>query len=397
MKKLPISSRAITLAVVLIPLLLAFGYVATSSGPLALIPVTVTQVKSQAISPALFGIGIVEARYRYHVGPTMTGQVLRLDSDVGDKVTANQVLGEMDPVDMNSKIASKDAAIKRAKASVLAAQARVNDSVARAHYAKTQSQRYAQLVNVRTVSEDVAEAKHQEFQIAEASLAAARANLNATQEELEMLRADFEGLLQQRSTLRLMAPVDGLVVGRYVEPGSTAMAGQAVLEIIAPDSIWIDTRFDQRQSGGLAIGQHASIVLRSRTGQPLTGKVARIEPLADAVTEEIQAKISFDQRPDALPPLGELAEITVALPELATTVVVPNASIKQFNGETGVWLIESDELRYVPVEIGASDLDGRVQIKRGLKANDRVVVYSKQALTQHSRIKIVERLVDDKQ
>ncbi len=397
MKKLPINARKITLLAVLLPLLFAFAYVATSSGPLAPILVTTTQVKHQAISPSLFGIGIVEAKHRYRIGPSMTGQLLHLNTDVGEKVTANQQLGEMDPVDMNSKITAKAAAIKRADASVLAAQARVNDAAARAQYAKAQAQRYEQLASARTVSAEVAEARHQEYQIAQASLAASKANLNATLEELEMLRADSKGLIEQRSSLRLIAPVDGLVVERNIEPGSSVVAGQTVLEIIDPNSIWINVRFDQRQSGELEKGQQASIVLRSRAGQALTGKVARIEPLADAVTEEIQAKITFDQLPETLPPLGELAEVTVTLPTLAAVTVVPNASIKQFNGQTGVWLIDNDELRYAPVTIGASDLDGQVQILQGLSTSDHVVVYSKQALSQQSRIKVVDQLVSNTQ
>ncbi len=397
MKTLSINRRSVTLTAVLLPLILAFGYVATSSGPLAPILVTATLVKSQTLSPALFGIGIVEARYRYRIGPTMTGQVLYLSSDVGDRVTTGQVLGEMDPVDMNSKITAKEAAIKRVKASLLAAQARVNDSSARASYAKNQFQRYEQLVSTRMVSEENTEGKYQEYQIAEASLAVSRANLNAVREELEMLRADHEGSLQQRHRLRLIAPKDGLVVGRYVEPGSTVMAGQAVLEIIDPTSIWINVRFDQRQSSGLAVNQLANIELRSRSGEVFSGKVARIEPLADAVTEEIQARVSFNQLPEKLPPLGELTEITVTLPELAMMPVVPNASIKQLNGKTGVWLINNGELRYTPVEIGSSDLDGHVQIIRGVKPGDRVVVYSEQALGKHSRIKIVDQLVSEAQ
>jgi len=71
-----------------------------------------------------------------------------------------------------------------------------------------------------------------------------KANLNAAREELKMLRADYEGQVQQRSNLRLIAPVDGLVVGRYVEPGSTVVAGQAVVDVIDPASIWINVRFD---------------------------------------------------------------------------------------------------------------------------------------------------------
>jgi RND family efflux transporter MFP subunit len=394
MKKLSLSKRGITLLVILLPVLAAFVYVVTSSGPLAPIPVTMVQVESRAISPALFGVGLVEARFSYRIGPAMTGHVLRLDSHVGDKVVAGQVVGEMDPVDMDNKIAAKDAAIKRAQAAINAADANVADFVARERYAKSQSLRYTKLAKAKTISDEVAEAKSQEHHIASAGLVAIKANLNAAREELEMLRADYDGLVQQKSNLNLTVPVDGLVVGRYVEPGSTVIAGQTVIEVIDPLSLWINVRFDQLQSSGLAVGLPASIVLRSRPSKPLDGRITRVEPLADSVTEEILAKVVFDQLPDMLPPVGELAKVTVTLPALAATPVVPNASIKRVNGVTGVWLIENSELRYAPVDVGVSDLDGRVQITHGLKAGDHIVVYSKQELSRHSRITIVDQIVN---
>jgi len=394
MKKFPIKKSTITIVAILLPLIMALGYVATNSGPLAAVEVTVEQVENRAISPALFGIGVIEAKYSYRIGPIMTGHVLRLNSQVGDRVVAGQVLGEMDPVDMDNKIASKKAAIKRANASVIAAQAQVTESDARAQYAQSQSQRYQQLAKAQSISKELAEAKYQENQIAVASLAAAAANLNATREELEMLRADYNGLIQQRSNLLLKAPVNGLVVGRYIEPGSTVVAGQTVLEVIDPASLWVNVRFDQLQSSGLAKGLIARIVLRSLSGQSLTGQVARVEPLADAVTQEILAKVKFDQLPEPLPPLGELTEVTVALPQLMSRPVVPNASIKHINGETGVWLIENNNQRFLPIEIAATDLDGWVQVKQGIKSGDSIVVYSKQELTSHSRIKIVDSLTE---
>jgi RND family efflux transporter MFP subunit len=395
MKSLPISSRTLIVAAVLLPLLLGFAYVVARSGPLAPVPVTVATVETRPLSPALFGIGTVEARYSYRIGPTLTGTVLRLDNHVGDSVKPGQVLGEMDPVDMANKLSAKDAAIQRAQAAVIANEARLNDASAREQYAGTQSTRYQELLKGHTVSAESADAKVQESLIAKAGVVAAEANLNAARQDLALLRADYNGLLQQRSNLRLVTPVAGLVAGRYVEPGSTVVAGQTVIEVIDPASLWVNVRFDQMQSKGLAVDLPAKIQLRSRAGQPLTGHVARIEPLADAITEELLAKVVFEQRPEPLPPVGELAEVTVALPALETAQVVPNASIKYLNGKAGVWLLENDNPRYVEVETGATDLDGQVQILHGLQAGDRVVVYSKQALTGHSRVSLVERLVAD--
>jgi len=388
-----IQKRSILLTGISIMFLLLMGNVATKTGPLAPVPVTITQVEKQIISPALFGIGLVEARYRYEIGPATTGYLSMLDSHVGDWVSAGQVLGEMDPLDMDSKIAAKDASIKRSKSVGMAAEARLADSAAREQYAKLQSNRYTELVAKRIVSNEVAEAKHTEYQIARASLTSAKADLNAAKEEIAMLWADREGLVKQRNNLQFISPVDGLVVGRYFEPGSTVIAGQPVLEVIDPSSIWINVRFDQLQADGLSMGLPATITLRSKSGQRLTGQIVRVEPLADSVTEEILAKVTFDQF-ETLPAIGELAEVNVTLPQKEAAPTVPNASIKHLNGETGVWIVGDDLLEYVPVTVGASDLDGRVQILQGLQAGDTVVVYSREELKASSRIRIVDRLVD---
>ena len=53
---------------------------------------TVTQVSQGEVAPALFGIGIVEARRAYLIGPTAAGRVSRLLVDVGDAVKAGQLL-----------------------------------------------------------------------------------------------------------------------------------------------------------------------------------------------------------------------------------------------------------------------------------------------------------------
>lgn len=393
MKKLPINMRTATLLVVLLPLLLAFGYVVTNSGPLAPTPVTVMTVEKQSITPALFGIGTVEARYRYRVGPTMTGRLLSLNRDVGDRVIAGEILGEMDPIDMDDRVTANKAAIKRATASIAAAEAHVNDLAARTEYSGAQAKRYQQLTIDRNASTEAAEAKNQEYRVAKAGLAVAIATLNVAQQELEMLQAEHEGLLQQRSNLRLVAPVEGVITSRHIEPGSTAMAGQTILEIIDPKSIWINVRFNQLQSNGLIKGLPATIVLRSRSNQPASGTVARIELLADPVTEEMLAKVVFEQLPEPSPPIGELTEVTVLLPQLDAAPVVPNASIKQLDGQSGVWRVEGDRLQFTPIETGISDLDGRVQITKGLEVGDQVVVYSKQALTARSRITTVDSLV----
>lgn len=378
MKRLPLQSRTLALLVVLLPLLALFIYVALRSGPLAPIPVTVETVANRAISPALFGIGTVEARYTYKIGPAFTGRVKRLDVQVGDQVKAGRILGEMDPVDLDERIHAQEAAMKRA-------QAQLNEARAHQAYTEQQARRYEQLLTARSTSEETVAAKKHDLQAAEAVLTAA-------EQEFVRTRADREALNAQRRYLDLVAPVDGLVTLRNAEPGTTIVAAQSVVELIDPKSLWINVRFDQIHAQGLAPELPAQIVLRSQADEKRNGQVLWIEPVADAVTEETLAKVVFERIPEPLPPVGELAEITITLPPLAEAPVIPHAAIHRNKGILGVWQVINDDLRFTPVIQGAADLEGHVQVREGLKIDDRVVVYSANTLQARSRIHIVDHI-----
>ncbi|PKM07260.1 MAG: efflux transporter periplasmic adaptor subunit [Gammaproteobacteria bacterium HGW-Gammaproteobacteria-4] len=378
MKSLPLQRRTLAVLGIVVPLLALLVYVALRSGPLAPVAVTVATVQSQALSPALFGIGTVDARYTYRIGPTVAGRLQRLDVDVGDRVMAGQVLGEMDPVDLDERIRSQESALQRA-------QAAQREADARQTFASAQAVRYRQLVAARLISEEVAAARQQELQIADAVVSAAR-------EDVGRARADREALLAQRGNLRLIAPVDGVVALRHADPGTTVVAGQAVIDVIEPGRLWITVRFDQIRATGLAVGLPARIALRSRSGQVLNGRVVRVEPMADAVTEETLAKVAFDRQLEPMPPIGELAEVTVDLPALAAAPTIPNAAIRREGNRLGVWQIIDGALRFAPVTLGREDLDGQVQVREGLNVGDQVVVFSERSLTARSAIHVVERI-----
>lgn len=373
-----ISRRTLMLAAAIVPLMALFAWVAVRSGPLAPTEVTTHSVAKRSIAPALYGIGSVQARYSYRIGPTYAGRLQRLDVHVGDAVKAGQVLGAMAPVDLDDRIGAQQAAIASAQAALQQAQARQR-------YAQAQAQRYAQLAQQQLVSVETASARRQELDVANAGLAAAR-------DDIRRLQAERDAVQAQRGNLALVAPVAGLVVARNADPGTTLVAGQAVVEVIDPSSLWIDARFDQIAAGGLAAGLPADITLRSGPDGAHAGTVLRTEPMADAVTEETRAKIVFASLPAPLPPLGELAEVTVRLPAQAPMPAIPNAAIRTVGGQRGVWKLVNGALQFAPLMLGRSDLDGNVQVRKGLAGGEQVVLYSEKALTANSRIRVVERI-----
>ncbi|GAB4403683.1 MAG: efflux RND transporter periplasmic adaptor subunit [Rhodoferax sp.] len=385
-------SRRLALAALGAVLVAVALFASLRTGPLAPTQVTLTQPRQGVIKPTLFGIGTVEARRSWMVGPTAPARVLQVWVDVGDRVHAGQLLAEMDPVDLDQRLSALESGLARAQSVLRAAQSQLSDAAARHQLSVINAQRNRDLARQHFISDAALDAKLQEQASAQAALQTALANVDASAQDLARLKAERAALVQQRQSLRLLAPANAVVSTRDAEAGSTVVAGQPVLRLLDPDSAWVRLRVDQGRSAGLAVGLAARIVRRSQPQTVLTGRVARLEVLADSVTEERIAQVAFDT-PPADVSVGELAEVTLLLPDAATALLLPNAAIQHWAGQTGVWRIEEGKPQWAPVQLGVQDADGQVQVLSGVSAADRVVVYSQKALEPGARIKVVDALV----
>jgi HlyD family secretion protein len=375
----PLEKRALSVIIVLVVLISILFFVLLRTGPFAPVKVSLTQVQYKSIQPSLFGIATVEARHNYKIGPIIAGRLKDLRIDIGDNVQAGQLLGAMDPVDLEEKILAQRAIIQK----FISQQ---HDTQIRQKFAQQQVERYQQLTKINATSKELLAIKQQELDLATTALA-------SMHQEFNKARADFNTLQAQRDNLNLIATASGVVTARYAEPGSTLVAGQTVVEIVDPNSIWMNTRFDQSSAIGLTAGLPAQINLRSRSGNTLAGQVLWVEPRADAITEEILAKVIFSQQPDSLPPLGELAEVTIQLAPLSRSLTIPNAAVHRINNQVVVWKVVNKKPQFVEIKLGRSSLEGDIQVLNGLSENDRIVLYSEKPLNAKNRLSIVENLV----
>jgi HlyD family secretion protein len=369
--------------------LLAFVFL--RAGPLAATSVTVYAVKQGGFSPALFGVGTVEARRSWMIGPTVAGRVAQVHVDVGDTVKAGQLLAEMDSIDLDQKLSAQDASISRTVSTQMAAQAQQTDALARYELAKLNFSRNQDLAKLNFISPSALELRTQEKISAEAAYEVASANLSGVKQDVIRLKAERAGLQQQRNNVRLIAPADGVVTTRDAESGTTVVAGQPVIRLIDPQSLWVKLRLDQGRSAGLQAGLDAHIVVRSQAQNSFKGHVVRVELLSDSVTEERVALVSFAQLPKDVS-VGEVAEVTLALSPVENALLIPNASIQRQGGNMGVWRLINNKPVFTKVRVGASSLDGDMVVLEGLQLNDQVVVHSQKALNENSRVSVVEAL-----
>jgi HlyD family secretion protein len=386
-----LTKRNLVLGVLAVLFIVAFGWIVATQGPLAPVKVTLDTAKETRLERTLFGIATVEARRSHSIGPTLAGRVARVLVDQGEAVKAGQLLAEMEPVDLDARLAAGTASAAAAAQRVQSADAALAEAGSRAKLARNSADRYADLRNKNFVSQEAADAKAHEAAAAQSARESAAAALAAAKEDVRRAQSDLAGTGKSREHLRLTSPVDGIVTARLGEPGSTVVAGQAVVQVIDPASLWLRVRIDQGRSQGLAVGLPAEIALRSRPGDKFAGRVERVDWVGDAVTEERIANVVFDTPPQGIA-IGELAEVTLRLPAIEKALAIPAAALQRQGSQSGVWQTAEGKARFVPITAGAISSDGYVEIRQGLAAGDTVIVHSGKALGDGARIKPVDAL-----
>lgn len=374
MKRLPWKlDRRFGLPALAAALAAAFLWLVFTRGPLAPVPVTVAALASGPLEPTVFGVGEVAARRAYAIGPSFAGRLLKVHVDHGDRVAAGQVLAEMDPVDL-------DARLESARQGRAAAAYRQKEAESRAALAKANLKRFETLRSKGFVSQEAVEVRRHEW-------AAASEGLEAARRDVARLEADGAGVARLRDQYRLIAPTDGLVTARLQEPGTAVAAGQTVLRMMDPGSLWVQVRIDQNRAGGVAVGQAAAIALRSAPEAVLPGRVVRVELDSDAVTEERIVDVAFDAPPEGLS-LGEIAEVTVHFRDIPRAASLPAAAVKRLGGRTGVWVMRDDKALFRPARVGIADAAGRVQILGGVAPGEQVIVHSERELSDGMKVEV---------
>jgi HlyD family secretion protein len=223
----------------------------------------------------------------------------------------------------------------------------------------------------------------------------ARADLAVAEAEIAVvrsLRADAEAAVRQEEALlsqyRLVAPYDATVVARHVEAGTVVKAGDPIFTLADMATVWIQAYFDEERAGQLALGQPATIRLRSRPQAEFAGAVARIGLESDRVNEERRVWIACADCPSEMY-LGEQASVRVLTGRRATAVMVPETAIAGFDGRTGrVWIVRDGRLARAELAFGARDDRGRVEATGGLPDGATVVAGPSDALREGHRARV---------
>lgn len=349
------------------------------------------------------------------------GRVLELRGDVGDRVRAGDCLGRVEPRSIQANLRQAQAEWEAVRQTlhemeagprpeqIEAARARVDELEAMASLAQLQHQRREQLRTSDVVALEELDRSRFEQQGAEARLAMAQAQLRelqagtrseqiqSQQAKLAQCEARLDALRLDLEHTQLVAPFDGTIAHRHVDPGAVVAVGQPVFRILETSQLeaWVGVPIEMADS--LLVGHRVRLQV---SGQAVEGTLRRKVPQLNQATRT--QTLVFDLPPDSSPSLvpGQLVRVELTQELALRGMWVPSpALVRSVRGLWAVYIVESNGAgqRVARREVEVLHTSGDRSFVRGtLRDGDSIIPTGTHRLVEGQRIQVIQTTVDSK-
>jgi membrane fusion protein, multidrug efflux system len=366
-----------------------------STMPAAAARVAVKAVLSETVHDGVEAVGTVTSRRQTVLSAKVMATVTAVSRREGDRVRADEVLVELDDRDLRVELERAQAGAREARdaleettQAIQAADAAIEAALAQSELASATLRRYTTLYERRSVSpheydEVVARARSATAELARARQA--RAALVAKQQQagarIEQADAAVANARVTLSYARIVAPSDGLVVARTVEPGTVAAPGTPLLTI-DEERYRLEVAVPETEAGALRTGQRATVTIDALP-RPIDATITEILPVADPRSRTLTVKLDLPGSADLRSGLYGTARFEVGQ---RAALLLPRAAIGGRGQLERVFVVDQGNVARMRLVTTGKAYGDKVEILSGLEPGERVVIDGAERVTDGGRV-----------
>ena len=306
--------------------------------------------------------GSTEAFEAANIMARISGYVAKRYVDIGDHVTAGQVLAEISAQELDHQIAQAQATLAQNHAALNQAQA--NREIANVTWGRD-----SKLLDKGWVTKQQGDTERLNLQAQEAAVAVAEANIRAQQAQLEVL-------LQHKAYQRVVAPFDGVVTQRNIDNGSLVQAdaagGMPMFTVMHSDVIRIQLYVPQDQAFGLQKGVGAIVRVPEMPGVEFRGTVSRVASALQPGTRTLQTEIDVPNKEGMLTP-GTYCEVELLIPRKTMSLIVPAEAVIFNRSGLSVAVVENGVVHLRKLTV-VRDRGTTLEVSAGVADGDKVIL-----------------------
>ncbi len=302
--------------------------------------------------------GEVRGRYERLLAFQVGGKIMRRNVELGNTVSAGDILMEIDPKDVQQTV-------NITAAQVAAAQSQLA-------LAETNLKRYKELYE----QEAVGRAVYDQYVNAHAAAAAAA----------RQAAAQYSQGSNQLGYTALRAASSGVISSISVEAGQVVAAGQTVLTLVQDGEREIEMEVPENRYEEIRNAREIKVTFWALPNRVVDGTVREIAPIADKTSRTYKVRIHLTNPPPELK-LGMTASVSTAVNAQQKSAEVPLSAIYQTGSTPAVWVVSNETATLRPVKLGAFG-DGSVQVLEGLNNNDTVITAGVHKLKEGQKVRL---------
>lgn len=308
------------------------------------------------------GVVAFDERRTARLGSLVDGIVSEVTVQTGDTVRAGTVVARL-----HSHV------VHEAWAAYFTALASREKAATELAYAQTGLARAERLVADKALSPRDLERARADVAAATQAGHAARAEVTRAEQELEHygLVPSPASDAHANDNVPVSTPIAGVVIERPVASGSVVTPGSPIAVVADLSRVWVIAEIDESMLGRVAVGGSVGVHVTAYPNETFSGTLAAIGDVVNPSTRRVALRVEVANPDRRLKP-QMFATVAIGAAAPRKTVVVPSQAVQSMEGEMVVFVRDS-EGRFVrrPVVAGA-EVDGAVEILRGLDEGDTV-------------------------
>ncbi|HYW67695.1 MAG TPA: efflux RND transporter periplasmic adaptor subunit [Candidatus Dormibacteraeota bacterium] len=331
----------------------------------------VQKMQLQNVADELEAPGSVIAVSTAQVAARTTGTVLQVAVREGDTVRRGQILAQLDERELASRRNAAQAGAQGATAGVAQATMALAAAQAQAEVMKKTYDRYAYLKEQKSISPQEFDEITAKQQGAQANLEQAKAGLRQAEAGASQAEAEARAAQEVASYARVVAPFDGRVIRRTVEPGSLVSPGNPLFIVEDTSRYQLEATLPAEALAIVKKSASARVELDALADKSWTGKVAEIEAGADPASHTLKARIDLPK--EAGVQSGMFGRAFVPRGE-KLALMVPVAALVNRGQLRGIYVVGDVGLVHWRVVTLGKPLGNQVEVLSGLTDGEAVVL-----------------------
>lgn len=365
--------RAALLVVMALPAVGCGGErAAQRAEPASPIPVTVATAAMRERAQAFEVGGVVRGQTSATLSSRVMAAVREVLVQPGDRVRAGQLLVRLDDRDVIAAGNAAGARTTSAERSLDAARSERDAADAALALARATHGRITTLYERKSATAQELDQAVAALRAGEARVARSRAGLSEAEANLDGSRAGTEAAAVATSYTRIVAPFDGLVTEKLVDPGNLVAPGTPLLRLEDTRTFELDVRLDESRAARLTTSSAVPVIVDGADGpMTYTGRVAEIARAVDSDTRTLLVTIALPSSPVGLTP-GMFGRAAFA-GSTRRSLTVPESALVRSGQLTSVFVVDDGRARLRVLDVGRS-AEGATDVRAGLSEGESVIL-----------------------